>query len=270
MEQKLVIGHQNEETKRHGVDTEVKVKKTLADGNFELKLAPSKVKIEKKWLLEKVYDPSTIGTFFGRLEHKVGKDSTDLTAGFQYAVPAFHEGIGIWTEANLVSNNLKSWAGDASAMVNLNHNIWIGSKLIGDLQSQKLNEAHGVLAANFDGNFAYLVSNCWERKVRLGFSTPAIQYFNKLAAETKIDLDEKYAIKGTPESTVAFSSKLNDDSALKVKFDITKDVHVHFSFVHRINKNLQITVTDHANPMGFFKNQGDAQYKLGIALEAAL
>lgn len=260
-----------EEGKGHKVDTEVKLKKKSSKGQFELKLAPAKVKIEKKCNPEFINKDGTEGSFLGRVEHKVGKDSTDITAGFTYGLPKLAENAGLWLEGNLVTNNFKSVGGDLSAVLGLNNQYFIGGKVVGDITNQKLSEAHGFLAAYFENRIAYLSSNCLERKLRLGFSIPKFQVFDTFAAETEIELDDKYALKGTPISRVAYSYKVNSDSRLKVKLDISKDIFAHFSFIHKINNNLQISFTDYAKPLAFFSRKGDnSLYKLGISLEATL
>jgi hypothetical protein len=246
------------------------VKSKCSKSSFEIKLTPSKVKIEKICTPAMVNDENTEGSFLGRLEHKTGKDYTDIAAGFSYGLPKLQDNVGLWFEGNVITNNLKSFAGDLSAVGALNNQWFVGTKVVGDLKAQKLSEAHGFVAVQVDNNFGFLLSNCLERKIKLGFWTQNIEYFSRVAAETNIELDDKYGLKGSPTSTVAFEHQLNDDSKLKVKFDIAKDIYTHFSFVHTINKNLQITITDECNPLGFFRNSGKEQYKLGVAFEANL
>lgn len=235
-----------------------------------MKLTPAKVKIEKKCFPAELNKGDAEGSFLGRLEHKTGKDCTDITAGFAYGMPKLADNAALWVEGNVVSNNCKEFAGDLSAVVGYNNQYFIGSKILANLKTQKLNEAHGFLAADFDKNFVYMNTNCLERKIKFGFSTPNVEYLERLAGETQIELDDKHQLKGTPTSTIALSHKVNDDSKIKVKFDITKDIHTHFSFIHKISKNLTLTVTDYCNPIGFFKNSGKETYKLGVSLEANL
>jgi len=210
------------------------------------------------------------GYALGRLEHKTGKEYTDVTGGFTFGNPKLVDNAGLWVEGNVVSNNLKNYAAHGSWILGYENQWFVGSKVIANLHTQKLDEAHGFVAAKFNDSFAFFLTNCLARKFRVGFWTPNIQYLKRFQAETQFELDEKHQLKGSPTSTVAFTHKLNDDSAFKAKFDISKEVYAHFSFVHKINKNLQITLTDYANPLGFFRNSGKEQYKLGVSLEANL
>lgn len=236
-----------------------------------MKLTPTKAKIEKKCKPEFLNGDDKEGQFLGRLEHSTAKDHTDITAGFTYGLPKLADGVSLHTEGNLTAHNsYKEVTGDLSAVFGYNNQFYLGTKVGADLKSQKLGEVHGLFGVHHDGNFAYFVSNCLARTMRFGFSTPHVQYLDKLAAEARLELDDKHKLKGDVTSAVALTHKINDDAKIKVKLDISKEVYAHFSLIHRINNNLTLTMTDYCNPMGFFKNSGKEGYKLGVSLEANL
>lgn len=235
-----------------------------------MKLAPSKVKVENKWSPSQINNGDTEGYLLDRLEHNSVKDQTVITTGFAYGLPKLADNVALWLEGNVIANNLKEFSGDLSAVAAYNKQYFVGTKVLGNLQTRKLSEAHGFVAAEFENNFVYLNSNCLARKIKLGFSTPNIQYLQRLAGETQIELDENYQLKGTPTSNIAFSNKINDDTTLKVKFDISKDIHFHFSCIHKLSKNLSFTVGDSFNPLGLHKNSGKEIYNFGVSLEANL
>lgn len=213
---------------------------------------------------------STEATFLGRVEHKIGKEYTDVTAGFSYGLPKAADQVGVWFEGNVISNNLSTFTGDFSAVFGFDKQYFLGSKAVGDFKAQKVTEMHGFVAAKLADYFIFLSSNCYQRKIKIGFSTSSFEYFNKLYAETNIEFDDKYNFKGSPSSTVAFENKINDDTKFKTKIDISQDINVDLSFVHKISPTLQLTIGDYMNPLGFFKNPGENMYKLGVSLEANL
>lgn len=233
-----------------------------------MKLTPSKVKIEKAYNPEALNSATSAGSFFGRLEHKVGGGKPDITAGVTYALPSFHQDAGVWLEGNLTYKGCKEWAGDASALLSVRNQFFVGSQIKSNLQTKKADEIHGVAAVAFDNNFVYLHANCLKHIIRVGFTTPQIEYIGKLAAEAKIDLKQEGPLEDKTSSQVAFDYPINADTKLKFKFDITKKVYAHFSFIHVINQNLKFTFTDYCNPAGFFRNSGKEQYRLGMAFEA--
>ena len=267
IEEKVTISDAGEACK---VDTEAKLKISSSDHQAELKASPSKAKLEFKANPPTMNDDSNQVTFVSSVEHKIGKEYTDLKAGFSYGLPKVADNAGLWIEGNAVTNNLTAHTGDISAVIGYQDQYFIGSKSVANLNTQKVTEMHGFLAAKVNESFMFLLSNCYERKIKLGLSTPKIDYFDKLSAESNIELDEKYQMKGSPTSTIAFEHKLNGDSKLKTKLDIAQDIYVNLSFVHKINPNLQITIGDSLNPLGLFKNSGKEVYKLGVALEATL
>jgi len=206
----------------------------------------------------------------GRLEHKTGKDHTDITAGFTYGLPKLNESLGLWLEGNVITNNFSKFSGDLSAVAAFENQWFVGTKVLADLQTQKLNEAHGFVAVSVDNNFGFLLSNCLARKLRVGFWTPNVSYFSRVSAHTDLELDDKYALKGSPTSTIGFEHDYSEDSRIKAKFEVSDEIKAHFSFVHKLNKNLTLTITDSCNPLGFFRNQGKEKYELGVAFEASL
>lgn len=252
----------------YAVDSEVKLKHTYPTEKFELKLTPSKVKIEKAFNPDSMNSATSAGSFLGRLEQKVGKGKPDVTAGLTYALPSFHQDAGAWLEGNLTYKDCKEWTGDASALLSIRNQFFVGSQIKGHLQTKKAQEITGVAAVAFDTNFVYLHANCLEHIIRFGFTTPQIQYIGKLAAEAKVRLNEKGPIEDKTSGLVAFDYPINPDTKLKLKFDITKKVFAHFSFIHQINRNLKLTFTDACNPAGFFRNSEKEQYRLGLAFEA--
>jgi len=256
------------ENKGYKVDTEVKYKQTLPKGSLEFKLTPSKVKIEKSCVPDMVNVDGKKGSFLGRLEHKIGSDKPDLTAGFSYAIPKVNDDVGIWAEGNVTYKGLKSWVGDISALVSFRNKFYVGSQITGDLKTRKSQEITGIVGANVDGNFVYFGANCLNHLVRVGFSTPNVKNLGTLAAEAEVDLNQKGPIQDRATSKVAFDYALNPSTNLKVKLDITKKVIAHCTLKHKINDNLTLTMTDSANPAGFFKNAGKEMYQLGLALEA--
>lgn len=249
------------------VDTEVKLKQVRPKSELEIKLAPSKIKIEKKCKPSQINDENTKGSFLGKLEHKVGSDRPDLTAGFTYALPKAHEDVGVWTEGNVTFKGLKDWAGDVSALFSYNNKFFVGSQINSSLQTRKADKITGILAARFDDNFVYMHANCLDHVVRVGFSTKQIENIGTFAAESEIKLKEQGPIQDRTTTKIAFDHSFNQDSTLKVKLDVTKQVFAHLSFSHKINKNLKVTLMDHANPLGFFKNGAKESYRMGVALE---
>lgn len=259
----------NKEGNGYNLGMEVKVKDTHADGKCELKLTPSKVKFENTHNLEQLNGVNQRGSVLGRIEHKIGDNRPDLTGGITYAVPRLNEDVGIWTEGNVTYKNCEKWMGDISALLSVRDQFFVGSKIVGNLQTKKSEEITGVVGALFNKNFLYLHANCLNHNIRFGFSTTDIPHLTKFAAEAELDLDKKGPIEDRMKSTVAFNYILNADSRLKFKFDITKKVYGHFSFIHKINNNLQLTFTDYCNPAGFFKNSAQEKYRLGLAFEAS-
>ena len=163
----------------------------------------------------------------------------------------------------------KEVKGDIGGMLGFQEKFFIGSKIVGDLKTRKADEIRGVAAVKVDGNVAYFGANCLEHVVKLGFSTPHVQYLSKLAAEAKVDLKAAGSLKDNTKCRAAFEHDVNADSKLKVRFDITKTLMLHFSFIHKINSNLKFTFTDSLNPIGFFKNPGAEKYKYGLAFEGS-
>ena len=250
-----------------GVDTEVKLKQVRPKSEIEIKLAPSKIKIEKKCKPEQINDENTKGSFLGRLEHKVGSDKPDLTAGFTYALPKAHEDVGVWTEGNVTYKGLKDWAGDVSALFSFKNQFFVGSQITGNLQTRKVDKITGIVGAQFDDNFVYMHANCLDHVIRVGFSTKQIEHVGTFAAESEIKMKEQGPIQDRTTTKIAFDHKINDDSTFKMKLDVTKQVYAHLSFSHKINNNLKVTLMDHANPLGFFKNSAKESYRMGVALE---
>lgn len=251
------------------MDTEVKLKQTSPKGKFELKLTPSKLKVDNSYNLEQLNGVNNRGSVVGKIEHSIGKDKPNLTAGFTYAVPRLNEDVGAWLEGNITYKNCEKWTGDISALLSVRDQFFVGSKIVSNLHTKKADEITGVVGALFDTNFVYLNANCLNHVVRFGFSTYQVPHIGKFAAEAEIDLKEKGPIEDRTKSQIAFDYQINLDSRLKFKFDITKKVYGHFSFIHAINKNLTLTFTDYCSPMGFFKHSGKEKYKLGLALEAS-
>lgn len=269
IEQKATLKEQGEDDfKGYKLDTEVKLKQQNKEGKLDVKLTPSKIKVEKEHKPAQLNTVDSTGSVLGRVEHKVGGGNPDLTAGVKYGLPRLHESAGLWLEGNLTYKNFKQFNGDISGLLAINNQFFVGSQIIGDLEKKKADEITGVCGAQFDGNFVYLRANCLKHIVRLGFSTPYFGWTNKLAAEAKLDLDKEGPITDRTTGTVALDYPINFDSKLKFKFDISKKVFMHFSFIHKINENLQITFTDYANPTGFFRDSERAKYRLGVAFEA--
>jgi hypothetical protein len=251
------------------VDTEVKLKQVQKENELEVKLTPSKIKVENKFKPSQINDENTKGSLLGRLDHKVGSDKPDLTAGFTYALPKAHEDAGAFFEGNVTYKGLKDWTGDISGLLSYKNQFFLGSQINGDLQTRKADKITGIFAAKLDDNFVYLHANCLEHVIRVGFSTQKIEHIGTFAAETEIKLREEGPIQDRTTGKIAFNHKLNDDTTLKIKLDVTKQVYVHMAFSHRINKNLMVTIMDHANPLGFFKNSAKENYRLGVALEGS-
>ena len=249
------------------LDTEAKVKSAGAKGKWELKLTPSKIKFEKSCTPEQINDANTTGSFLGRVEHKVGSDKPDVTAGFTYARPKATDDVGAWFEGNVTYNGLKNFTGDISALFAFQNQFFIGSQIKGDLQTRKADEITGVVAAKLDGSFVYMHANCLNHIIRLGFSTTKVEQVGKLSAETEIKMKEKGPIQDRATTRVAFDHAITDDMSMKYKFDITKQLNAHFTFIHRINNNLRVTMTDNCDPLGFFKNPGSKKYNFGISFE---
>lgn len=260
----------NEKADGYNIDTEVKVKHVQSCCALDLKLTPSKVKAEQTYHLEQLNGPTYHGFLTGRLEHKIGNDKPDLTAGVSYAVPKINDDVGAYLEGNVTYKGLKNWVGDFGWLLSVRNQFFVGSQITANLEEKKAKEITGVVGAVFNGNNIYMHANCLEHIVRVGFSsTEVLAQLNKFAAETEIKLNEKGPIEDRTSSKVAFDWNVNPDTLLKIRFDITKKVYGHFSMVHHINKNLSLTFTDYCNPVGFFKNSGKEEYKLGLALEAS-
>lgn len=249
------------------LDTEAKLKATCPKSKFELKLTPSKIKVEKSCTPPQVNDDETKGSFLGRVEHKVGSDKPDVTAGFTYARPRATDDVGAWFEGNVTYKGLKNWTGDISGLFSFQNQFFIGSQIKGDLQTRKADEITGVVATRLDDSFVYLHANCLNHIIRLGFSTTKVDQIGKLSAETEVDLKAKGPIQDRSKARVAFDHKITDDMTMKYKFDISKEIDAHFSFIHKINNNLRVTMTDNCDPVGFFKNPGAKKYKFGISFE---
>jgi hypothetical protein len=251
------------------VDTEVKLKQVRSENELEVKLTPAKIKVENKFKPSQINDENNKGSLIGRFEHKVGSDKPDLTGGFTYALPKAHEDAGAFFEGNVTFKGLKDWAGDISGLLSYRNQFFLGSSIKGSLQTRKADEITGVFGAKLDDNFVYLHANCLKHVIRVGFSTKMIEHIGTFAAETEIKLKDEGPIQDRTTGKIVFDHKLNDDSTLKVKLDISKQVYAHMSFSHKINKNLKVTLMDHANPLGFFKNSAKENYRLGVALEGS-
>lgn len=247
---------------------EVKVKDTHVDGKCEIKLTPSKVKFDYTHNLAQLNGANQSGTVTGKVEHKIGDNRPDLTGGFTYAVPRINDDVGAWLEGNVTYKNCEKWTGDISALLSVRDQFFVGSKIVSNLQTKKADDITGVVGALFNRNFIYLHANCLKHVIRFGFSTTDVPHLTKLVAEAEMDLKEKGPIEDRTKATVAFDHLLNVDTRLKLKFDITKKVYAHFSLIHRINDNLRFTFTDYCNPVGFFKNGAQENYRLGLAFEA--
>ena len=250
------------------LDSEVKLKQKSKDYKTDLKLTPSKIKLENEYSPEQLNSGDSIGSLIAKLEHKIGGENPDITTGAKYGLPKLHDSAGLWLEGNLTYKKCKQLNGDISGLISVNNQFFVGSQIIGNLETRKSDEITGICAAKFDDNFVYLHANCLKHIIRLGLATPQISYINKISAEAKVDLDGKGPLTDRTTGQVAFDYPINNDSKLKFKFDISKNIYAHCSFIHKINENLKLTVTDSANPAGFFKNSAAEKYKLGLALEA--
>ena len=239
----------------------------MSRGRSEMKLTPSKINIENEFNPDQMNDENTIGGLVGKIEHHPGS-ATSVTAGFKYGLPKFQEHFGLWFEGNAIWGNPNNWTGDVSAMIGVNDQYFVGTKIVSNLKTRKTDEITGIVATKFDDNFAYFHANCLEHKLRLGFSTPHVPEFTKVAAEAKIDLKGEGSLTDKTTSEVVLDKSLNDDTRFKMKLDLSKSLLAHFSFIHRINKNLTCTITDSVNPIGFFKNAGKEKYRIGVAFEA--
>ena len=250
------------------VDTEFKLKQVRPKGTTEVKLTPSKIKIEKECRPDQVNNDTTTGSFLGKLEHTVGNDKPDITAGFTYGLPKVNDDIAAHFEGNATYKGMKEWAGDISGMLSYRNQFFLGSQITADLQTRKASEITGIAAADLDGNFLYLHANCLSHIIRVGFNTSQIERLGTFQAETEIALKEKGPLQDRTTTKVAFDYNINSDTRLKFKFDITRKVLAHMSFIHKLNDNLSITFTDTCNPLGFFKDRAQNDYRLGIALDA--
>jgi len=216
---------------------------------------------------EQINTADAEGSFLGRLEHKTGNDKPDLTGGFTYGLPRLSDDVGAYFEGNVTYKGMQEWNGDLSAMFTYQNQFYLGSKITGCLKTRKASEITGIAAANIDGNFIYMHTNCLKNILRFGFSTKNVEHFGTLAAETEIALKEKGTLQDRTTTKVAFDHAITEDSTLKVKFDISKKVLLHTAFIHNINKNLKVTFSDTMNPIGFFTEPAKEKYSVGVALE---
>ena len=258
-------GDETKEFAGFTVNTEVKLKKKCAKGRFEAKFAPTDVKLEKEIFPPEANKDGVVTSVLGRVEHTIGKDRPNLTLGFTHGAPKLHDSVGLWIQAYLTYTAAKDFKGDFAGMLGFQDKFFVGSKVIGDLKTRKADKIHGIAGAKFDGNFVYFGANCLEHVVRLGFSTPHVQYLSKLAAEAQVSLNEKGSFQDKTTCKAALEHQLNSDSKLKLRFDVTKKLMMHFSFSHKINSNLKFTFADSCNPIAFFKNPAAEKYRYGLA-----
>ena len=267
VEEKVTFDHA-EDGNGYKLGTELKIKQVREKGTTEVKLTPTKVKIEKSCRPDQVNNDTATGSFLGKLEHKIGDDKPDLTAGFTYGRPKLNDDVAAYFEGNVTYKGMKEWAGDISGLLSFRNQFYLGSQIFADLKTKKATDITGIAAAEVDGHFLYMHAHCLKNIVRVGFSTKKLEQFGTLAAETEIALKEKGPIQDRTKATVAFDTDINEDSKLKMKLDITKKLYGHFSFIHKINDNLSITFTDALNPLGLFKDRGQNEYNIGISLDA--
>ena len=249
------------------VNSEVKMKKRWSKLRSEAKFTQKDVKLEKEFFPPEANKDGVITSVVGKIEHTIGSDRPNFTLGFTHGAPKLHDSVGLWLQGYLTYTTAKEVKGDFGGVLGFQDRFFIGSKIIGDLKTRKADKIHGVAAAKFDGNFAYFGANCLEHIVRLGFSTPHVQYLSKLAAEAQVNLNEKGSFQDKTTCKAALEHQINSDSKMKMRFDITKSLMVHFSFTHKINSNLKFTFADSLNPIAFFKNPGSEKYRYGLAFE---
>lgn len=260
-------GDENKELAGFTVNSEVKLKKKCSKVRSEAKFSVADVKIEKEFFPPEANKDGVITSVVGKFEHKIGKERPGFTLGFTHGAPKLHDSVGLWLQGYLTYTAAKEVKGDLAGMLGFQDKFFIGSKIIGDLKTRKAENIHGIAAVKVDGNFAYFGANCLEHIVKLGFSTPHVQHLSKLAAEAQVNLNEKGSFQDKTTCRAAFEHEINSDSKMKMRFDITKTLMVHFSFTHKINSNLKFTFADSVNPIAFFKNPGSEKYRYGLAFE---
>lgn len=234
----------------------------------EMSFTTKDFKFEKETAIDQLTSDDAVTKISGKLEHKIGKDVPDFTLGLTYANAKIQESVGFWGQSYWTYTGSKDLKGRHNALLAYQNKYFIGSQIHADYKTKKAEQIHGVVGAKLDGNFVYFGANCLEHMIRVGFSTPHVQYLNKLAAEAQVNLKGEGSIQDKTTAKVGFSHKLNDDSELKVKFDVTKDLLLHFSYIHKVNDNLKFTFSDVTNPLGFFKSSVKERYRLGFAFEA--
>ena len=245
----------------------MKVKASCEKSQFEAKITPNKVKVEKTCNPPQINNDKTQGSFLGRLEYKAGDETPDLTAGFTYGIPKLNDDVGVYFEGNVTYKGMKDLHGEFTWLSSYQDKFFVGSEVIGDLKTQKPSAIHGVAAADLDGSFVYLKHDCVNHIAKVGFSTTKVEQVDKLAAETQIAVKQEGPLQDRTTSTVALEKSLGDDATLKAKFDISKKVYAEFSWIHKINDNFKITFSDRLNPVGIFTEPAKEKYELGVAFE---
>ncbi len=261
------LGHAKEDG-GCAVKTEVKIKTIKPKSKMDLRITPERFFLEKECKPDRFNNGDNSFSLVHSFTHHPLKNCFMASYGFKYGIPKLHDSLGVFLSGNANWCNTCDWTGDFAAMLALNDKFFVGSKIVTNMKTKKTEEITGISAADLDGHYAYLHTDCLKHKMRVGLSSTKVEHFTKVAGEAQIDLDNKGSFQDKTTANVAFDYPLNKDTRIKMKFDLAKNIFAHFSFIHKISKHHQITVTDYANPVGFFTNPAKEKYVVGVAFEA--